>query len=96
MQKGADFIVVFFCCCHSDQALDRMQATQGGADVLSIFTAVAISQKYVRVFLPGRPLMPTTPKSPSWIPGCHCDNHPDLGYRGGFPVTNHFLRSVHR
>jgi hypothetical protein len=53
MQKGADFIVVFFCCCHSDQALDRMQATQGGADVLSIFTAVAISQKYVKYSYPG-------------------------------------------
>jgi hypothetical protein len=51
--------VVFFCCCHSDQALDRMQATQGGAGYSVDFTAVAISQKYVRVFQPGRPLMPT-------------------------------------
>lgn len=28
-KRGADFIVVFFCCCHSDQALDRMQSNAG-------------------------------------------------------------------
>jgi len=37
--------VVFFCCCHSNQALDRMQATQGGAGYSVDFTAVAIFSK---------------------------------------------------
>jgi hypothetical protein len=34
-------------------------ATQGGAGYSVDFTTVTISQKYVRGFRPGRPLMPT-------------------------------------
>jgi len=54
MQKAAGFIVVFFCCCHSDQALDRMQATQGRGGGYSVdFTVVAISQNTLECSDPG-------------------------------------------
>lgn len=48
--------------------------------------------KYVRVFRPGRPLMPT----PIFQAGFQdvSDNHPDLGYHG-FPATNNFLKDLY-
>jgi hypothetical protein len=36
MQKGGDLLWCFSVVAHSDQALDRMQATQDGVDILSI------------------------------------------------------------
>jgi hypothetical protein len=60
MQKGADFIVVFFCCCHSDQALDRMQSNTGWGGYPVDFTAVAISQN-IRSSIPIREAVDARP-----------------------------------
>jgi len=75
--KGADLLWCFPVVAIQTQALDRMQSNTGWGGCPVDFTAVAISQKYVRVFRPGRPLMPTLffPKLDSQDVTGH---HPDL------------------
>jgi len=59
--------VVFFCCCPFTPSAGQNASNAEWVGYSVDFTAVAISQKYVRVFRPGRPLIPTSPhreKSP--------------------------------